>query len=244
MGKLKLVFVIILVMGLAACGQSTPNSEAQPTGSSLPTAPVSPISPISPLPSPKPESDAETQDLAALRAGVAEQLGMPATALTLISAEEMIWPDASLGCPQPDMMYAQVLTPGWRMVFKDTNGTEYQVHTTEDRKDFVVCESSAESLVPPVGRDDPTVQAAIKTLAEQEGVEAESVTVVSVSAIEWRNSCLGCEQPGQQCLMVITPGYRITLQIGAETYNLHTDRTGRQAIICTQSNLTPPLSDS
>lgn len=244
MSKLKFVFVIALVMALTACGQPAPESGAEPTELPLPTAPVSPISPISPLPPPKLESDAEMQDLAVLRTGVAEQLGMSATALTLLSAEEMIWPDASLGCPQPDMMYAQVLTPGWRMVFMGADGTEYQVHTTEDRKSFVVCEPSAESAAPPVNRDDPVVQAAIKALVEKEGVEAESVAVVSVAAVQWRNSCLGCEEPGQQCLMVITPGYRITLKIGAETYNIHTDQTGRHIIICTQSNLTSPLPDS
>jgi len=244
MGRLKFVFVIALAMVLVACGQSTPGKDVNPTESPLPTAPVSPVSPISPLPSPQLESNAETRDLAELQARVAEQLGMSATTLTLISAEEVVWPDTSLGCPQPDMMYAQVLTPGWRMVFRDTDGKEHLVNTTENRTDFVVCELSAESLAPPVDQNSPAVQAAIKTLVEQEGVEAESVTVVSVSAVEWRNSCLGCEQPGQQCLMVITPGYRITLKVGAETYDLHTDKTGGRAIICTQSDLTPSKPDS
>ncbi len=28
------------------------------------------------------------------------------------------WPNRALGCPQPGMFYAQVLTPGYRIVFK------------------------------------------------------------------------------------------------------------------------------
>ena len=88
------------------------------------------------------------------------------------------------------------------------------------------------------------VEAAIEALVEERGVAVESVTVIDVTAVEWRNSCLGCEKPNQQCLMVITPGYRITLKSGAETYTLHTDRTGQQAIICTQPSLTSPRSDS
>lgn len=240
MKKLAFVFMIAIVMVLAACGQSAPDNSVRPTDSPLPTAPVSPISP---LPAPQLEPDAETQKLGDLHTRVAEQIGISATTLTLLSAEEVTWPDASLGCPQPDMMYAQVLTPGWRVVFMDTQGKEYQVHTTEDRKYFVVCELSDELVVPPADRDNPAVQAAIKTLVEQENVAAESITVLGVSAVEWSNSCLGCETPEQYCLMVITPGYRITLKSGAETYNLHTDRTGRQAIICNQPSLTPPRSD-
>ncbi len=240
MGKFTLVSMMVIMMLLAACGQPAPDTSVRPTESPLPTAPVSPISP---LPAPQFAPDAETQELGKLQAQVAEQVGISATALTLISVEEVTWPDASLGCPQPDMMYAQVLTPGWRMMFMDAQGKEYQVHTSEDRKHFIVCELPDELALPPTERDNPAVQAAIKTLVEQKGVAKESITVVSVSAVEWPNSCLGCETAGQRCLMVVTPGYRITLQSGAETYNLHTNRTGQQAIVCAQPSLTPPRSD-
>lgn len=175
---------------------------------------------------------------------VTEQLGLSATALTMVSVEQVTWPDMSLGCPQPDMTYAQVLTPGWRVVFTDENGQNYNVHTAENREYFVICESSVESTVPSSYQDNPAVEAAIKALAEQEGIAAESVSVVEVTAVEWPDSCLGCEEQGQYCLMVITPGYRIVLQSGTETYAVHTDRSGRRAILCTQPSFTPPRSDS
>ena len=34
----------------------------------------------------------------------------------MVSAVEQTWPDASLGCPRKDAPYAQVTTPGWRVV--------------------------------------------------------------------------------------------------------------------------------
>lgn len=237
-----LMMTIVTVL-LVACGQPTADSGARPTTAASPL-PTAPVSPISPLPAPQLESDAEVQALSALRMQVAEQLGLSDEALTLVSAEQVNWSDMSLGCPQPDMAYAQVVTPGWRIVFVDDEGQEYDVHTTANREHFVICESSAESRSAPSHRDNPAVEAAIKTLVEQEGVAEESVTVIDVTAVEWRNSCLGCEKPGQYCLMVITPGYRIILKSGAETYTLHTDRTGEQVIICTQPSLTPPRSDS
>ena len=77
------------------------------------------------------------------------------------------------------MTYAQVVTPGWRIVFMDDEGQEYNVHTTEELERFVICESSTQTEVPPADQDNPAVKAAIKTLVEQEGVALESVTVVS-----------------------------------------------------------------
>ena len=245
-------FEIILAMAIVtilvvACSQPTADSGAKPTETSFPTAsplPTAIVSPISPLPVPQPESDTEGQEMSELRGQVAEQLGLSDEALTLVSTEKVTWPDTSLGCPQPDMTYAQVLTPGWRVVLVDDEGQEYNVHTAESREKFIICESSIASKAAPPYRDNPAVEAAIEALVEERGVAVESVTVIDVTAVEWRNSCLGCEKPNQQCLMVITPGYRITLKSGAETYTLHTDRTGQQAIICTQPSLTSPRSDS
>jgi hypothetical protein len=251
MKKFEVVLVMIIVIVLlVSCAQPTADGGARPaatsfpTASPLPTETISPISPISPLPVPQLGSDAETQKFSELRVQVAEQLGLSDKALTLVSTEQATWSDMSLGCPQPNMAYAQVVTPGWRVVFVDDEGQEYDVHTTENREHFVICEASVESRSAPSQQDNPAVEAAIKTLVEQEGVAVESVTVIDVTAVEWPNSCLGCEKAGQYCLMVVTPGYRITLKSGTETYALHTDQTGRQVIICTQPSLTPSKSDS
>ena len=45
--------------------------------------------------------------------------------------EAVTWPDASLGCPEPGMMYAQVLTPGYRFTLQ-SGGTLYRYHTGGD----------------------------------------------------------------------------------------------------------------
>jgi len=230
--------MVIVTMLLAACGRPTPDST--PT----PTPPVSPISPISPLPVPPLVPDTEAQRLQELQAQVAEQLGLPTGALALVSAEQVTWPDTSLGCPQPDMMYAQVLTPGWRVEFVDTEGVAYQVHTDDDFEDFIICEPSDETTIPPAYADNPAVEAAIKTLVEQEGVAAASVTVVEVEAVDWPDACLGCAKPDEVCAMVITPGYRIILESDAQTYTLHTNRTGQRVIICTLPGAASPRSDT
>ena len=54
-----------------------------------------------------------------IRSAVADltaRIGQTPDELRLISAEEFTWPASFLGCPQPDNFYAQVLTPGIRLI--------------------------------------------------------------------------------------------------------------------------------
>lgn len=70
-------------------------------------------------PAPKP------QELAV--AALAKQLSLSPAAITVRSVESVDWPDASLGCPQPEMMYAQVITPGYRIIL-EAKGKSYEYH--------------------------------------------------------------------------------------------------------------------
>ncbi len=46
--------------------------------------------------------------------------------------------DTSLGCPQPDQMYSQVITPGYQVVL-EAQGKEYDYRLT-DEKNVILCE--------------------------------------------------------------------------------------------------------
>lgn len=70
------------------------------------------------------------QDLAV--ADLAQQLGIATAAIQVVKVEEIEWPDASLGCPKPGMMYAQVIVPGY-LVILETGGQTYEYHGTEGR---------------------------------------------------------------------------------------------------------------
>ena len=59
---------------------------------------------------------------------LADRLSVPAAGLELVSDELVQWGDTSLGCPQADMFYAQVITPGHRITFRQGEDT-YEVHT-------------------------------------------------------------------------------------------------------------------
>ena len=50
-----------------------------------------------------------------------KRLNVPVADVTIVEAKEMVWPDASFGLPRPDEMYAQVVTPGWRIILEAKN---------------------------------------------------------------------------------------------------------------------------
>lgn len=76
------------------------------------------------------------QLVAAAVADLAERLGVATEAITLVSDEAKTWPDSSAGCPQPGMMYAQVLTEGSRIVLEH-GGRRYDYHQAGGRPPFL-----------------------------------------------------------------------------------------------------------
>lgn len=77
----------------------------------------------------EPSADSAADQVAgAVRQMVMQQLGVDADAITIASVEAVDWPDACLGVSQPDVMCAQVITPGYRVVI-EANGQRYEYHT-------------------------------------------------------------------------------------------------------------------
>jgi hypothetical protein len=72
---------------------------------------------------------------------LAARLGIDASEVSVSSAAAVTWPDSSLGCPQPGMAYAQVVTPGYLIVL-EAGGRHYEYHAGRDGKVFY-CESPA-----------------------------------------------------------------------------------------------------
>jgi len=66
------------------------------------------------------------------REDLARRLGLATGAIRLISVEAVEWPDASLDCPQSGMIYAQVITPGFRVVL-EVKRQKYEYHTDAGR---------------------------------------------------------------------------------------------------------------
>jgi hypothetical protein len=58
---------------------------------------------------------------------LANRLSIEVSTITLIEASEVTWPNSSVGCPQPNMSYLQVLTPG-SLIKLESGGVTYEYH--------------------------------------------------------------------------------------------------------------------
>lgn len=59
---------------------------------------------------------------------LASRLKIETEKIMLVQAEQIIWPDAALGCPGPGKIYAQGRVPGYR-IWLEVEGKEYDYHT-------------------------------------------------------------------------------------------------------------------
>jgi hypothetical protein len=147
-----------LILALTACGGAgAPANDS--TGATNPSTPAVsapavdvPTVPASPTPgdgAALPDSSASNETELTQRVGtaVAAELGLDAGALQLQSSEQQEWPDSGIGCPAPDTMYAQVITPGYLMVFTDGTQT-YNIHTDLDGSQAVLCENGSPTNIP------------------------------------------------------------------------------------------------
>jgi hypothetical protein len=98
---------------------------------------------------------AATVDLAA--AELATRLRIDQATIELVDAQEVTWPDTSLGCPQAGEMYAQMLVAGSKVILGINGRTRiYVYHAGADGQPFL-CPSSepdgGHDFVPPPGFD-------------------------------------------------------------------------------------------
>jgi hypothetical protein len=80
------------------------------------------------------------------RDDLARRLALALDVIQLVSVEAVDWSDTSLGCPQPGMMYAQVITPGFLIVL-EAMGQSYEYHTDEDSS-VVLCQGDRSDVIP------------------------------------------------------------------------------------------------
>ena len=97
-----------------------------------------PTSDPTPEPSPTP-SPSSGNPVDQAKADLSGRLGVSAEEVKLVSANEVTWRDSSLGCPQPGMHYAQVLTNGTQIILT-AGGKQYHYHSSAKRPPFL-CES-------------------------------------------------------------------------------------------------------
>ena len=62
-----------------------------------------------------PTSDSQPTHVRQALDDAAARTGLRADQLRVVKVESVTWSDGSLGCPEPDLMYPQMLMPGFRI---------------------------------------------------------------------------------------------------------------------------------
>jgi len=146
-----LITVAMLVAALAAgcypAAETVPTNAAPPDQAQTPVpAATSPAPAESPAPAQTsavepapatPEYDPALQSLvAAAIQDLVQRLPAAPGDIEVVEAAAITWPDASLGCPQPDMRYKQVPVDGARIVLRVGKQT-YSYHSGGSRAPFL-----------------------------------------------------------------------------------------------------------
>ncbi len=122
-------FIVLLcfafAVGTAQAAGGNPPSQAIAPPERIPAPPDN--TPI-PAGTPVPSAEIPREVRRAVAADAAQRFRVAQSAVVLARAERVTWPDASLGCPEPGRLYAQMLVPGFRVVAKTTAG-EMLYHT-------------------------------------------------------------------------------------------------------------------
>ena len=233
--KKRWLYPLILLLILAGCAPlaaptGTPVVEVTPLPDTAEPTPI-PLEPTAAVPQPTGETPppGSQEAILAARRFLAEQLGLEIEDILLLAARPVEWSNACLGIPAQGEMCAEVITPGFIIdlsVMVDGASEYFTFHT----------DASGDSL-----RVLPApVLAARQALSEKTGLLPEEIRLVSIEYVEWRNSCLGVETPGLNCLEVITPGYRIILDAAGRQYEYHTNQDGSHLVLASGAELFSP----
>lgn len=74
---------------------------------------------------------------------LAQRSGVSTEKITVLQAQEIVWNDGSLGCPQPGTMYTQALVDGFRVILQ-VGDKQYDYHASKNGY-FFLCENSLPS---------------------------------------------------------------------------------------------------
>jgi hypothetical protein len=160
------------------------------------------------------------------RQTVAAALGINETEARVISREQRDFADGSLDCPQPGTAYAQVITPGFRILV-EANGRRFDVRVagTGGR----ICYRRKPS--PDQQADDSTRprelgEAARQDLALRLGVLPQSVTVTDLRRLKPGDTLPGCGEVCARDGAASACGVGVRLRVGEQDFDYLALSTG------------------
>lgn len=86
-----------------------------------------------------PSEEGKDNAIIVAKKSLSRQLNVGIDKISVVKASMVTWPDTALGCPQPGLLYAQILTPGYRIQLK-ANGKSYDYHAGTS-ENVILCDN-------------------------------------------------------------------------------------------------------
>jgi hypothetical protein len=156
------------------------------------------------------------------REDLAQRLSIEVDQIGLVELKPVEWSDTSLGCPQPGMVYPQVVTPGYRIVLA-VAGRRYEYHS--DTRHTVVCCELRGARPVLGGEPTETVELAKEDLAQRLDTSVDSINVVAVIRQEFPVGAFYCRTTKERISRDESPtvmsGETVLLSAAGHTYEYH-----------------------
>ncbi|NLD74502.1 MAG: hypothetical protein GX649_17515, partial [Chloroflexi bacterium] len=98
--------------------------------------------------------------------------------------------------------------------------------TIEEQAEMADWAAAVHARIQAEAQRNTMIATARAALAERLNIVPDVITTVAVESVTWPDACLGLPETGSACAEVETPGYRIILRVGNDTYTYHTDLDG------------------
>ncbi|MDX1614538.1 MAG: hypothetical protein R3300_09525 [Candidatus Promineifilaceae bacterium] len=238
-------------------GPETAPPADEPVDAPTPTFPALTPIPTSTEPAEEttmPESEPDLQALVdEAKVDLAQRVDVAPEAITVTEAEEVVWPDGSLGCPEPDQVYTQATVPGARIRLM-ANRQVYAYHAGAGR--LFLCEDTSARRLPTPIQIDPgdlggvapppitgevpdELMAQIQAdLTQKLGIDEATIEVVQAEAVIWSDGSLGCPKPGVVYTQALEEGYQVILAVGSQRYDYRANTRG-YFFLCTDGGELP-----
>ena len=155
------LYIALMVISVVGCQPSAGTVTDQPTQSSSPDGDTQ-TKPTTTLPTQESQKDVTEMTQPAQPTpsfgmqfliekaieDLAQRLSIEMTQISLIEAKEVVWPDSSLGCPQPGMRYKQVPEDG-ALIILQAQGSVYEYHNGGSRGLFLCEKTYKDPYTPP-----------------------------------------------------------------------------------------------
>ncbi len=152
---------------------------------------------------------------------IAENLNIGVEQIEFKNAIKIDYPNDCLGLPSAEEVCAEMIVPGYQGIFA-VGSAQYEFRSDE---------SGGRLRIIPIA-----LKAAQAELSKAFQIDINHIRWVGVERMEWKDSCLGLEQPGITCAEVITPGFRILLEAGGVFFVYRTNESGSQVVLEMYSN--------